>query len=719
MPSCNDCNLTQFSRRTLLMAALLALIALGTVVAALTPARADANLDRRRDAAIQELVRSVLGAEHYLTLYDQVNRLMVATGQRSAADADAALAAKARDVARQGVTDGDLQALSAEHRTLLTAWFGEIERGAAQRPQGELWAGQARRALEQLWLDYESWIAAGLNPSPLLNRAAVLAGRALGTPNPFAGERERIAAAFVQPMARQLLGPRLSAEASGDATQGVGIADAPAAPAETAPTGGEGRVQVNSASYGANCGVPDDNALAAAKQQCDGKADCPFRIDPGTLGNPAPACMKDFVVRWTCADLTAGGERTLRIGGEAAQAIASLSCRGGGAPAATSGVAAETPPERPIPGEMGKAKPPSKEKNAPPPIVQEETAPTPPSALPIAQVTDEDVGTFVAQSDLPVLLIFCVRSTPGCQPFTGVMPEPYAAALAGKVRVARIDLWQDIGGEQRPTGSATFEALGIDVTPTFMLIVGGGVLGSMTATDNPQDMISWVLATLQSAGDGFDTIEPHDLPQDDGSLTTVPSIDEPEPPFIQESCTGTFSGIWDSNYGRVTLSVLDGQVVVGQYGNDGFIEGVLQGDTLNARWSDLSGNGTMNVTLSPDRASWSGPWMRESGNGNPGGSWTAQCVRQADHDQPKVAPEQGSTFEPDIDRPGIDYKSFDLPAAEPGLCQRACLDEGNCRAWTYVKPGVQGTGARCWLKNAVPAPTPNQCCVSGVTEPGS
>jgi hypothetical protein len=72
------------------------------------------------------------------------------------------------------------------------------------------------------------------------------------------------------------------------------------------------------------------------------------------------------------------------------------------------------------------------------------------------------------------------------------------------------------------------------------------------------------------------------------------------------------------------------------------------------------------------------------------------------------------SFEVDRDRPGLDYKSFDLPAAQPQLCQQACLSEGQCRAWTYVKPGVQGPAARCWLKSDVPASKIDSCCVSGV-----
>jgi hypothetical protein len=69
------------------------------------------------------------------------------------------------------------------------------------------------------------------------------------------------------------------------------------------------------------------------------------------------------------------------------------------------------------------------------------------------------------------------------------------------------------------------------------------------------------------------------------------------------------------------------------------------------------------------------------------------------------------------DRPGLPLIDFDLPAADYNLCRDKCDKNPRCRAYTYVKPGVQGIHARCWLKNGVPAQVDNANCISGVKAP--
>jgi PAN domain len=68
------------------------------------------------------------------------------------------------------------------------------------------------------------------------------------------------------------------------------------------------------------------------------------------------------------------------------------------------------------------------------------------------------------------------------------------------------------------------------------------------------------------------------------------------------------------------------------------------------------------------------------------------------------------------DRPGSDIRSgFDSP--DSPSCETACRDEPTCQAYTWVRAGIQGPTAKCWLKNTEPATVSNTCCVSGVRLP--
>jgi hypothetical protein len=67
----------------------------------------------------------------------------------------------------------------------------------------------------------------------------------------------------------------------------------------------------------------------------------------------------------------------------------------------------------------------------------------------------------------------------------------------------------------------------------------------------------------------------------------------------------------------------------------------------------------------------------------------------------------------DLDRPGKDYKNFEVDS-NFNTCEVFCNREAACKAWTWVKPGLQGAKARCWLKTGVPRAYRNGCCVSGL-----
>ena len=83
-----------------------------------------------------------------------------------------------------------------------------------------------------------------------------------------------------------------------------------------------------------------------------------------------------------------------------------------------------------------------------------------------------------------------------------------------------------------------------------------------------------------------------------------------------------------------------------------------------------------------------------------------------------AAPFQSNvTLEADTNRAGSDYRDFEIQA-DPRYCASACANDSTCRAYTYVKPGIQGVNAHCWLKNEVPNASANGCCVSGVKSGG-
>lgn len=72
-----------------------------------------------------------------------------------------------------------------------------------------------------------------------------------------------------------------------------------------------------------------------------------------------------------------------------------------------------------------------------------------------------------------------------------------------------------------------------------------------------------------------------------------------------------------------------------------------------------------------------------------------------------------ASYQEGWDHPGHDYTSFPLPEANPKICWTQCIQDDRCVAWTYVKPGVQGPMAACWLKDGWPQPVASDCCTSG------
>ena len=79
-------------------------------------------------------------------------------------------------------------------------------------------------------------------------------------------------------------------------------------------------------------------------------------------------------------------------------------------------------------------------------------------------------------------------------------------------------------------------------------------------------------------------------------------------------------------------------------------------------------------------------------------------------------PRKQAWVEPEVDRPGSDFQILWLRGG-PGECQEACAQNPRCRSYTYVREGVRGRPEGCWLKDDVPPPVDDGCCVSGVKTP--
>ena len=182
------------------------------------------------------------------------------------------------------------------------------------------------------------------------------------------------------------------------------------------------------------------------------------------------------------------------------------------------------------------------------------------------------------------------------------------------------------------------------------------------------------------------------------------------------------AGTWE--FGRADGTVLctitlggeagaHGKVIRACHPNESFW--TLEGDVLV--FLDSSGRVTSRLSRARE-GDWTGPYVLE-----PQRRITHYIRRGAGAAEPGTGADAGTAagggpvaaaFEPGIDRMGGDYRSFDLDAPDPRLCEARCLAEDRCRAWTYVVPGHQGPSARCWLKSVVPAPRQSECCTSGV-----
>jgi hypothetical protein len=71
----------------------------------------------------------------------------------------------------------------------------------------------------------------------------------------------------------------------------------------------KGSITILDATYGENCGAGFGNATGHIAKSCTGLEICTTQIDVAEIGDPAPACAKEFKVEYNCGP----GRRTRNL----------------------------------------------------------------------------------------------------------------------------------------------------------------------------------------------------------------------------------------------------------------------------------------------------------------------------------------------------------------------------------------------------------------------
>lgn len=92
----------------------------------------------------------------------------------------------------------------------------------------------------------------------------------------------------------------------------------------TSAANAQGGISVRAATYGANCGAPYSNATRDVQWTCNDQSSCRYYINVDRLGDPAPGCVKDFRLEYSCG--FGGNTKSEIVYGEANGKVVSLSC---------------------------------------------------------------------------------------------------------------------------------------------------------------------------------------------------------------------------------------------------------------------------------------------------------------------------------------------------------------------------------------------------------
>ncbi len=94
--------------------------------------------------------------------------------------------------------------------------------------------------------------------------------------------------------------------------------------------------------------------------------------------------------------------------------------------------------------------------------------------------------------------------------------------------------------------------------------------------------------------------------------------------------------------------------------------------------------------------------------------WLRSCLVVAVFSLISANPTDSAEREVGTDRPGLNYRDFDVAAPLPDRCEAACNEDNRCRAWTFAWPGKKGLKAHCFLKSGLPPKKADNCCISGI-----
>jgi hypothetical protein len=436
--------------------------------------------------------------------------------------------------------------------------------------------------------------------------------------------------------------------------------------AADAPPGGH-RLRIDAATYGGNCGAPEGNATRPLSEACDGRDACSYVADRAALGDPAPGCAKDLVVRWSCPG-EAAGTRTFAVAPEAGLgSIVALAC-----PLSEAAANAAPPPtpERPCDGSFN--------------------------------------GRWATNLG-PIDLAVDGDSVSGSYPGGGSIE----GTVSGRVLEGA---WSD----ERGSGSLllTLDADGrrFDGSWSRQGGAGGAWHGSClapppaaalaaTAPEGPIRGFAW-------AGAEGDFVGPAGAAPDgrpDGHFRLALDIGYP-PREIRsiavrssDAAGGIFGDLaWDSaDPARPLLAIV--------------FKGKPLRQAHTPHLGGFQGAFTLDLYVAEPRGLEPGQHLAVEVTTGDGALYRKLTQIEPGATPPRAAA-TGAALEPDTDRPGGDFMDFAMPEPQPSLCRAACLAAPGCVAWTFVKPGISGSQAHCWLKSSASEAVKRDCCVSGVVE---